>query len=147
MIRPSRPKSVLIIQTSVEQRGWHADFDRTLEMPDWLESRIVGARTTSVAHWGYLIDPTKKSTKIGNCSSKSSPLGVNYLFFSFRGTVRFSVGPLSFEQTVQTLEMILIRPYRLWKELCSDYLDHTAQLSRPSNTLWSDYPDSGRGSD
>ena len=77
---------------------------------------------------------------------KQSPWELTICSFFGRMTI-FSVAPLGFEHISQTLQRLLIRPFRLWKPLCSDYLDHNTQLSRPLITLWSNYPDSGRDSD
>ena len=78
---------------------------------------------------------------------KTVPRGLGTMSSFFGGVAVFSARTLGSDQTFQTLEKLKIKPYRLRKELCSDFPNHATKLSRPYTTLWSDYPDSVWGSD
>ena len=89
--------------------------------------------------------------KLGCALQKTIPRGWTISSF-FGGLDVFSAGALGSDQTSHTLESFLIRPYRLWKELCSDSpqnypdprprSDQTVQIPcRIWMRSWSDYPD------
>ena len=107
--------------------GVYAFFSKKILV--WNKKKVFSSTQLSILRlWPGL---WYSSSKIGKCSSKNIPRGFNYIFFWGGGLAVFLAGILGSDLTFQTLEEFLIRPYRLWKDLCSSYPNHTTNLPGP----------------